>query len=112
MKLCRSFIASLHRQYEVKSDLCLPVTPQRVGSRRPTKYGVHRGRPGLPQSLLQRLLHSGRRSYTMRNVHLHYPTGVACCKLTNEYLATELQTVSTMRNWRTFVTLLEMVDAP
>ena len=48
----------------------------------------------------------------MRNVHLHYPTGVACCKLTNECLATELQTVRTMRNWRTVGTLLEMVDAP
>ena len=47
-----------------------------------------------------------------RNVHLHYPNGVARSKLTNEYLAAQLQTVSTMRNWRTILSLLEMVDAP
>ena len=47
-----------------------------------------------------------------RNVYLHYPNGVARSKLTNEYLAVQLQTVSTMRNWRTVLKLLEMVDAP
>ena len=45
-------------------------------------------------------------------VHLHYPNGVARSKLTNEYLAAQLQTASTMRNWRTVLKLLEMVDAP
>ena len=47
-----------------------------------------------------------------RNVYLHYPNGVARSKLTNEYLAAQLQTASTMRNWRTVLTLLEMIDAP
>ncbi len=47
-----------------------------------------------------------------RNVHLHYPNGVARSKLTNEYLAAQLRTASTMRNWRTVLTLLEMVDSP
>ncbi len=47
-----------------------------------------------------------------RNVYLHYPNGVARSKLTNEYLAAQLQSVSTMRNWRTVLTLLDMVDAP
>ena len=47
-----------------------------------------------------------------RNVYLHYPNGVARSKLTNEYLAAQLQTASTMRNWRTVLTLLKMVDAP
>ena len=47
-----------------------------------------------------------------RNVYLHYPNGVARSKLTNDYLAAQLQTTSTMRNWRTVLTLLEMVDAP
>ena len=47
-----------------------------------------------------------------RNVYLHYPNGVARSKLTNEYLAAKLQTASTMRNWRTVLKLLEMVDAP
>jgi uncharacterized protein (DUF1697 family) len=37
---------------------------------------------------------------------------VARSKLTNEYLAAQLQTASTMRNWRTVLALLEMVDAP
>ena len=45
-------------------------------------------------------------------VYLHYPNGVAGSKLTNEYLAARLQTVSTMRNWRTVLTLLDMVNAP
>ena len=47
-----------------------------------------------------------------RNVYLHYPNGVARSKLTNEYLAAQLQTASTMRNWRTVLKLLEVVDAP
>ena len=47
-----------------------------------------------------------------RHVYLHYPNGVARSKLTNEYLAAQLQTVSTMRNWRTVLTLLEVVNAP
>ena len=47
-----------------------------------------------------------------RDVYLRYPNGVARSKLTNEYLASRLQTVSTMRNWRTVLKLLEMVDTP
>ena len=47
-----------------------------------------------------------------RNVYLHYPNGTARSKLTNEYLAAQLQTASTMRNWRTVLALLKMVDAP
>lgn len=46
-----------------------------------------------------------------REAFLHYPNGVAGSKLTNEYLAAQLQTVNTMRNWRTVLTLLEMTDA-
>ena len=47
-----------------------------------------------------------------RNVYLHYPNGTARSKLTNEYLARQLQTASTMRNWRTVLALLKIVDAP
>ena len=47
-----------------------------------------------------------------RNVYLHHPNGTARSKLTNEYLARQLQTASTMRNWRTVLALLKMVDAP
>ena len=43
-----------------------------------------------------------------RNVYLHYPNGTARSKLTNEYLTRQLQTASTMRNWRTVLALLEM----
>ena len=45
------------------------------------------------------------------HVYVHYPNGVAGSRLTNEYLAAQLQTASTMRNWRTVLTLMEMVDA-
>ncbi len=47
-----------------------------------------------------------------RDVYLRYPNGVARTKLTNDYLAARLQTVSTMRNWRTVLRLLEMVGTP
>lgn len=47
-----------------------------------------------------------------RHVYLHYPDGVARSKLTNEYLAARLRTASTMRNWRTVLKLLEMLEAP
>lgn len=43
-------------------------------------------------------------------VYLHYPNGVAGSKLTNDYLSMQLQTTSTMRNWRTVLTLLEMAE--
>ena len=46
------------------------------------------------------------------NIYLHFPNGVARSRLTNEYLAAQLQTASTMRNWRTVLTLLEMVNTP
>ena len=39
------------------------------------------------------------------------PCGVSRSKLTNEYLAAKLQSASTIRNWRTVLTLLKMVDA-
>ena len=45
------------------------------------------------------------------NVYLHYPNGVARSKLTNAYLDARLQTISTMRNWRTVLRLLGMVNA-
>ena len=47
-----------------------------------------------------------------RDVYLRYPNGVARSKLTNDSLTSRLKTVSTMRNWRTVLRLLEMVDAP
>ena len=47
-----------------------------------------------------------------RDVYLRYPNGVARSKLTNDYLTSRLHTVSTMRNWRTVLRLLEMVDTP
>ena len=47
-----------------------------------------------------------------RNVYLHYPNGVAQSGLTNEYLAAQVQTASTTRNWRTVLALPEMVYVP
>ena len=47
-----------------------------------------------------------------RNVYLYYPNAVARSKLTNEYLTAQLQTASTMRNWRTVLALLGMVSGP
>lgn len=43
-----------------------------------------------------------------REVYLHYPDGAARSKLTNAYLDTTLDTVSTARNWRTVRKLQEM----
>jgi uncharacterized protein (DUF1697 family) len=43
-----------------------------------------------------------------RAVYLHLPNGVARTRLTNAYLDSTLRTVSTLRNWRTVLTLLEM----
>ena len=45
-----------------------------------------------------------------RDVYLRYPVGPARSKLTNAYVAARLQTVSTMRNWRTVLKLLDMVE--
>lgn len=42
------------------------------------------------------------------DVFLHLPNGVARTKLTNAWLDSKLATVSTVRNWRTVLTLVEM----
>jgi uncharacterized protein (DUF1697 family) len=47
-----------------------------------------------------------------RDVFLKLPNGVARSKLTNAYFDASLATVSTLRNWRTVLTLLEMAEAP
>ncbi len=44
-------------------------------------------------------------------VYLRCPNGVARTKLTNAYFDTALGTTSTMRNWRTTLTLLEMTGS-
>jgi uncharacterized protein (DUF1697 family) len=47
-----------------------------------------------------------------REIYLHCPNGVARSKLTAPYFDTRLKTVSTARNWRTVLTLLEMAGGP
>jgi uncharacterized protein (DUF1697 family) len=46
-----------------------------------------------------------------RDVYLRLPNGAARSKLTNAYFDSALATVSTLRNWRTVLTLLEMTAA-
>lgn len=43
-------------------------------------------------------------------IYLHLPRGVANTKLTNAYFDAQLATVSTIRNWRTVLKLLEMLE--
>jgi len=43
-----------------------------------------------------------------RDMFLHIPSGVAKWKMTNVYVDRTLQTVSTIRNWRTVLKLVEM----
>lgn len=44
-------------------------------------------------------------------VYLYLPNGVARTKLTNAYLDATLATTSTLRNWRTVLSLLELTEA-
>jgi len=46
-----------------------------------------------------------------REIFLHCPNGTARTKLTNAYFDSMLQTMSTVRNWRTVLKLLELADA-
>lgn len=41
---------------------------------------------------------------------LEYPNGLARSKLTNAYLDSRLKTIGTVRNWRTTLKLLSMID--
>jgi uncharacterized protein (DUF1697 family) len=43
-----------------------------------------------------------------REIYLHLPNGVANSKLTNNYFDSTLKTISTGRNWRTVVKLLQL----
>lgn len=45
-----------------------------------------------------------------REIYLHLPNGVARSKLTNAYFDSTLATVSTIRNWRTVLALLELAE--
>ena len=45
-----------------------------------------------------------------REIFLHCPTGLARTKLTNNYFDMKLATTSTVRNWKTVLTLLAMAD--
>jgi uncharacterized protein (DUF1697 family) len=47
-----------------------------------------------------------------RDVYLRLPNGAGRSKLTNAYFDGTLATVSTLRNWRTVLVLLEMAEAP
>ncbi len=53
-------------------------------------------------------------AYTVRGreVFLHCPNGLARTKLTNDYFDRRLATVSTVRNWKTVLTLLAMAQPP
>ena len=43
-----------------------------------------------------------------REIYLHCPGGLARTKLTNKHFDTKLATTSTVRNWKTVLTLLEL----
>jgi uncharacterized protein (DUF1697 family) len=45
-----------------------------------------------------------------REIYLHLPTGAAKTKLTNAYFDSRLKTISTVRNWNTVLTLLELMS--
>ena len=45
-----------------------------------------------------------------REIFLHCPNGLARTKLTNDYFDSKLATTSTVRNWRTVLTLLTMAQ--
>ncbi len=49
-----------------------------------------------------------RFTVTGGEIFLHYPNGIARSKLTNAYFDRRLDTVTTVRNWRTTRKLLEM----
>jgi uncharacterized protein (DUF1697 family) len=44
-----------------------------------------------------------------RDIYLHFPLGSADSKLTNAYFDSKLGTASTARNWRTVITLFELM---
>lgn len=46
-----------------------------------------------------------------REVYFRFPNGLARTKLTNAYFDSKLATVSTVRNWRTVLKLLELAQA-
>jgi uncharacterized protein (DUF1697 family) len=45
-----------------------------------------------------------------REIYLRLPNGVARTKLTNAHFDSKLGTTSTLRNWRTVVKLVDLID--
>ena len=52
-----------------------------------------------------------RFSVVGREIYMELPNGVGRTKLTNAYFDSKLKTVSTLRNWRTVLKLMEMLEA-
>ena len=46
-----------------------------------------------------------------REIYFHFPNGMGKSKLTNPWFDSRLGTISTMRNWRTVLTLEDMARA-
>ena len=46
-----------------------------------------------------------------REIYMRLPSGVARTKLTNAYFDAQLATISTVRNWRTVLKLIELANA-
>ena len=45
-----------------------------------------------------------------REIYLHCPNGLGRTKLTNQYFDSKLATTSTVRNWRTVLKLIELIE--
>lgn len=46
-----------------------------------------------------------------KDIFFHFPNGVARTKLTNAYFDSRLSTITTVRNWKTLLALVEMTKA-
>ena len=71
---------------------------------------------GVPAGALIRKLDPDRSppdKYEVRGqeIYLRLPNGAGRSKLTNQYFDSKLATVSTVRNWRTVTTLLELMKS-
>ena len=65
--------------------------------------------PALVQALDSNRSPQDKFAVRGRDIYLSLPSGVARTKLTNAYFDSKLKTVSTMRNWRTTLKLLELM---
>lgn len=124
--VARSLPAQLSAAIDARFGLQVPITTRTASELRTVATHNPFGHAGVDPRTLHVAFLAGRPSKAQiealdpnrsppdrfvargREIYMHLPNGVARSKLTTKYFDTTLSTITTARNWRTVLTLVEL----